>query len=190
MTNDVHIPIMGQSKLDEDLNRTLVDPTCYQGMVGSIMYLTASRPDLVFVVYMCAWYQAKPTEKHLNAVKQVFRYLKGTINMGLWYPKDIDFNLTAFADVDHAGYQDSRRSTSGSAYATLKDEIIAVRYHFIKEQVENEVVELYFVKTNYQLADIFTKSLARDRFEFLINRLGMQSITPEELKRFAASDEE
>ncbi|GJS63707.1 retrovirus-related pol polyprotein from transposon TNT 1-94 [Tanacetum coccineum] len=67
---------------------------------------------------------------------------------------------------------------------------IAVRYHFIKEQVENEVVELYFVKTDYQLADIFTKALARKHFEFLINCLGMQRITPKELKRLAESDEE
>ncbi|GJV55279.1 hypothetical protein Tco_1456284 [Tanacetum coccineum] len=64
----------------------------------------------------------------------------------------------------------------------------AVRYHFIKEQVENEVVELHFVKTDYQLADIFTKALARERFEFQINRLSMQSITPEELKRLVESD--
>ncbi|GKF38415.1 hypothetical protein Tco_0118476 [Tanacetum coccineum] len=108
--------------------------------------------------------------------------------MGLWYPKDTGFNLTAFADADHAVCQDSRRSTSGMQYSRTKH--IVVRYHFIKEQVENEVVEVYFVKTNYQLADIFTKALARERFEFLINRLGMQSITPKELKRLAESDEE
>ncbi|GKF25898.1 hypothetical protein Tco_0081792, partial [Tanacetum coccineum] len=67
---------------------------------------------------------------------------------------------------------------------------INVRYHFIKEQVENEVVELYFVKTDYQLANIFTKTLTRERFEFLIKRRGIQSITPEELKRLAESNEE
>ncbi|GKC85556.1 hypothetical protein Tco_1141273, partial [Tanacetum coccineum] len=67
---------------------------------------------------------------------------------------------------------------------------ITVRYHSIKEQVQNDVVELYFLKTNYQLADIFTKALARECFEFQINRLGMQSITPEELKRLGESDEE
>nr|GEW46144.1 retrovirus-related Pol polyprotein from transposon TNT 1-94 [Tanacetum cinerariifolium] len=60
-------------------------------------------------------YQAKPTEKHLNAVKRVFRYLKGTINMGLWYSKDTGMSLTAYADADHVGCQDTRRSTSGSA---------------------------------------------------------------------------
>ncbi|GJY18620.1 hypothetical protein Tco_0390111 [Tanacetum coccineum] len=84
-------------------------------MVGSLMYLTASRPDLVFVVCMCARYQAKPTKKHLEAIKCIFRYLKGTINMSLWYPKDNAMSLTAYADADHAGCQDSRRSTSGSA---------------------------------------------------------------------------
>ncbi|GJR83081.1 retrovirus-related pol polyprotein from transposon TNT 1-94 [Tanacetum coccineum] len=67
---------------------------------------------------------------------------------------------------------------------------IAVRYHFIKEQVENEIVELYFVKTDYQLADIFTKALARERFKFMIKHLGMQSITLEELKRLVESNEE
>ncbi|GJZ38585.1 hypothetical protein Tco_0585148 [Tanacetum coccineum] len=111
----VDIPMVGKSKLDEDPNGTPVDPTRYLGMVGSLMYLTANRSDLLFSVCMCARYQAKPTEKHLTVVKRVFRYLKGTINMGLWYPKDISFNLTAFADTDQAGCQDTRRSTSGSA---------------------------------------------------------------------------
>ncbi|GKC56618.1 retrovirus-related pol polyprotein from transposon TNT 1-94 [Tanacetum coccineum] len=75
----------------------------------------ACRPDLVFVVCMCAKYQAKPTKKHLEAIKRVFRYLRGTINMGLWYSKDIAIALTAYANTDHAGCQDTHRSTSGSA---------------------------------------------------------------------------
>ncbi|GJU23733.1 hypothetical protein Tco_1157075 [Tanacetum coccineum] len=84
-------------------------------MVCSLMYLIASRPDLEFVVCMCARYQASPTKKNLEALKRVFRYLRGTINWGLWYPKDTAMALTAYADVDHAGCQDTRRSTSGSA---------------------------------------------------------------------------
>ncbi|GKB32169.1 retrovirus-related pol polyprotein from transposon TNT 1-94 [Tanacetum coccineum] len=71
-------------------------------MVGSLMYLTASRPDLVFAVCMRARYQASPTKKHLEAVKWVFWYLQGTINMGLWYPKDTTMTLTAYANADHA----------------------------------------------------------------------------------------
>ncbi|GKD10037.1 retrovirus-related pol polyprotein from transposon TNT 1-94, partial [Tanacetum coccineum] len=232
--NAVDILIVERSKLDEDPNGNPVDPTRYRSMVGSLMYLTASRSDLVFFVCMCDRYQSKPTEKHLTAVKQVFRYLKGTINMGLWYPKDTRFDLTAFAYADHKGCQDSRRSTSGSAqffrekliswsskkqkctaistteankiplYYDSKSAIalscntvqhsrmkhIAVRYHFIKEQVENEVVELYFVKTAYQLSDIFTKTLTTECFKFLINLLVMQSITPKELKHLAETDED
>ncbi|GKA65203.1 retrovirus-related pol polyprotein from transposon TNT 1-94, partial [Tanacetum coccineum] len=81
----------------------------------SKVLVTSSRPGLVFNVCMCARYLKKPTKKHLTAVKRVFRYLKGTINMGLWYPKDTGIELTAYTDADHAGCQDTRRSTSGSA---------------------------------------------------------------------------
>ncbi|GKA92401.1 retrovirus-related pol polyprotein from transposon TNT 1-94 [Tanacetum coccineum] len=105
--------ILLKSKLDEDTQGKAVDPTHYRGMVGTLMYLTASRPDLTFVVCMCAWYQAKPTEKHLHAIKRIFKYLRGTVNRGLWYPKDSSIALTAYADADHAGCQDTRRSTSG-----------------------------------------------------------------------------
>ncbi|GJZ59901.1 retrovirus-related pol polyprotein from transposon TNT 1-94, partial [Tanacetum coccineum] len=175
----VHIPMVGQSKLDEDLNETPVDPTCYRGMIRSLMYLTASRPDLVFAVCMCARYQAKPTEKHLIVVKRVAKIQGKLIDYGF------NFNKIPL-------YSDSKSAIALSCNTVQhsRTKHIAVRYHFIKEQVENEVVELYFVKTDYQLADIFTKALARERFEFLINRLGMQSITQEDLKRLAESDEE
>ncbi|GKB94106.1 hypothetical protein Tco_0980243 [Tanacetum coccineum] len=102
-------------KLDEDPLRILVEHTRFRSMVGSLMYLTASRPDLVFAVCMCARYQASPTKKHLEALKRVFWYLKGTINWGILYPKDIAMALTAYANADHTGCQDTRRSTSGSA---------------------------------------------------------------------------
>ncbi|GKC46873.1 retrovirus-related pol polyprotein from transposon TNT 1-94, partial [Tanacetum coccineum] len=105
--------------------------------------------------------------------------------------KDTRFDLMAFADSGHAGCQESKKSTSGSAqFLGEKTKHIAVRYHFIKEQVENEIFELYFLKTAYQLADIFTKALVRECLEFHINLLGMQSITPEELKHLAESEEE
>nr|GEY61690.1 hypothetical protein [Tanacetum cinerariifolium] len=111
----IDTPMMKRSKLDEDHSGIPVDQTYYRSMIGSQMYLTASRPNLVFVVCMCARYQSNPTKKHLEAVKRVFRYLKGTINMGLWYPKDTAMAPTAYADVDHAGCQDTHRSTLGSA---------------------------------------------------------------------------
>ncbi|GJZ23056.1 retrovirus-related pol polyprotein from transposon TNT 1-94 [Tanacetum coccineum] len=110
----VDTPMVEKSKLDEDKEGKAVDPSHYRGMIGTLLYLTASRPDLQFAICMCARYQARPTKKHLNAVKRIFRYLKGTVHRGLWYPKDSSFALTAFADADHAGCQDTRRSTSGS----------------------------------------------------------------------------
>nr|GFC27303.1 uncharacterized mitochondrial protein AtMg00810-like [Tanacetum cinerariifolium] len=129
---------------------------------------------------MCARYQARPIGKHLHAVKRIFRYLRGTVNRGLWYPKDSSIALTAFADTDHAGCQDTRRSTSGSMQF-LGDRL---------EHVENEVIEIYFVNIEYQLADIFTKALGRERIEFLINKLGMRSFKPETLKELADEVEE
>ncbi|GKF42319.1 hypothetical protein Tco_0125661, partial [Tanacetum coccineum] len=109
LSDPVDTPMVDRLKLDEDLMGIPVDQTRFRGMVGSLMYLTSSRPDLVFDVCMCARYQVKPTKKHLEAIKRIFRYLKGTINMGLWYPKDNVMSLTAYVDADHAGCQDSRR---------------------------------------------------------------------------------
>ncbi|GJZ22847.1 retrovirus-related pol polyprotein from transposon TNT 1-94 [Tanacetum coccineum] len=259
-SDPVDTPMVERTKLDEDLSGIPVDQTQYRSMIGSLMYLTASRPDLVFAVCMCARYQSKPTKKHLEAVKRVFRYLQGSINMGLWYPKDTAMALTAYADADHAGCQDTRRSTSGSAqflgdklvswsskkqtstsissteaeyiamsgccaqilwmqsqlsdygfaynhiplYCDNKSAIalccnnvqhsrskhIDIRHHFIREQVEKGVVELYFVRTEYQLADIFTKALPRERFEFILPRLGMKSMKPDTLKRLQGDKDE
>ncbi|GJU12367.1 retrovirus-related pol polyprotein from transposon TNT 1-94 [Tanacetum coccineum] len=194
-SDPVDIPMVERSKLDEDLSGVPVDQTQYRSMVGSMMYLTASRPDLVFVVCMCARYQSKPTKKHLDAVKQVFRYLQGTINMGLWYPKDTAMALTAYVDADHAVSWSSKKKTSTSIFST-EAEYIAMSGCCAQilwmssqlEQVENGVVELYFVRTEYQLADIFTKALPRERFEFILPRLGMKCMKPETLKHPLATE--
>nr|GEZ87150.1 uncharacterized mitochondrial protein AtMg00810-like [Tanacetum cinerariifolium] len=85
----------------------------------------ASRPDIVHATCYCARYQAKPTEKHLTAVKRIFWYLKDTINMGLWYPKDTSFELTAFSDSNHAGCLDSRKSTSGGIQFLGGDKLVS-----------------------------------------------------------------
>nr|GEZ22916.1 hypothetical protein [Tanacetum cinerariifolium] len=108
-SDPVDTPMVEKSKLDEDPQGKTIDPTHYYGMVGTFMYLTASRPDLTFVVCVCAQYQAKPTEKHLHAVKRIFKYLRGTVNRRLWYPKDSSISLTAYVDADHVGCQDTRR---------------------------------------------------------------------------------
>ncbi|GJW65636.1 retrovirus-related pol polyprotein from transposon TNT 1-94 [Tanacetum coccineum] len=97
--------------------------------------------------------------------------------------------ICSFADADHAGCQDTRRSTPGSMQL-LGDRLVNWLYHFIKEQEENEVVELYFSRTEYQLEDIFTKALGRERLDFLINKLGMRSMSPETLKSLADEEDE
>nr|GFA96267.1 retrovirus-related Pol polyprotein from transposon TNT 1-94 [Tanacetum cinerariifolium] len=235
---------------------------------------------------------AKPTEKHLKEFKRIFRYLQGTVNIGLWYSKESGFKLIGFSDADYAGCKDTFKSTSSGAqflsekldsgfeltgfldadYAGCKDTFkstfdgaqflgeklvswslkkqdctvlsnaeaeyvslsaccaqvlwmrtqltdygfyfnkipiyydsksaiaiscnpvqhsrtkhIAVRYHFIKEHVEKGTIELYLIKTDYQLADIFTKALPTDRFNYLVRRLGMRSLSPKELERLAKS---
>nr|GEZ20807.1 retrovirus-related Pol polyprotein from transposon TNT 1-94 [Tanacetum cinerariifolium] len=85
---DIYTHMIEKNKLDADIQGTPVDDIHYHGMIGSLVYLMSSRPDLIYAVCLCARFQAKPVKKHLNAVKRVFRYLKGTIKMGLWYSKD------------------------------------------------------------------------------------------------------
>nr|GEW06771.1 hypothetical protein [Tanacetum cinerariifolium] len=97
-------PMVEKSKLDEDPQWKAIDPTRYRGMIGTLMYLTASRPDLVFVVCMCARYQAKPTKKHLHAVNRIFRYLRGTINLGVNFT-DVPDDDTTLAFLIKLGYK-------------------------------------------------------------------------------------
>ncbi|GJZ72464.1 retrovirus-related pol polyprotein from transposon TNT 1-94 [Tanacetum coccineum] len=203
LTSDfVDTPMVEKNKLDEDLQGTPVDAKLYRDMIRSLMYLTSSRPDLIYAVCLCARYQAKPTEKHLNAVKRIFWYLKGTINMGLWYSKDTGDKLvswsskkqkiTVILSTEIPLYCDNKSvialCCNNVQHSRAKH--IDVRYHFIKEQVENEIVGLYFVRTEYQLADIFIKPLPRERFNFLIEKLGMRSMSPETLKHMTEEENE
>nr|GEY37647.1 hypothetical protein [Tanacetum cinerariifolium] len=153
-------PMAMKPKLDADLSGNSVDQTDYRSKIGSLMYLTSIRPYTVQVVCFCTKYQSRPTEKHLKEVKRIFRYLRGTVNMGLWYPKDSSFELTAFSDADHAGCIDSRKRTSGG-------------------------IQFLGDKTEYQLADMFTKALPEDRFKYLVRRIGMRCLTPAELEVLA-----
>ncbi|GJV10965.1 retrovirus-related pol polyprotein from transposon TNT 1-94 [Tanacetum coccineum] len=236
---------MATERLDADLQGTPTDQTTYRRMIGGLMYLTASRPDIAFATFVCARYQARPTVKHLKEVKRIFRYLRQSYNMGLWYPKDSGFELIAYSDADHAGCKDDCKSTSGglqflggklvswsskkqdcTAMSTAEAEYVSlsaccaqviwmrtqlldygfkynripmycdsksaiaiscnpvqhsktkhidIRYHFIKEHVERGTVEIYFVGTEYQLADLFTKALPKERFEYLVHRIGLLS---------------
>ncbi|KAJ9544671.1 hypothetical protein OSB04_024378 [Centaurea solstitialis] len=233
--------------LGPDLAGKSVAQKIYRSMIGSLLYLTATRPDIMFSTCFCARFQANPKESHLAAVKRILRYLKGTPEMGLWYPKDSSFELISFTDSDYGGCKLDRKSTSGSCQfigdklvswtskkqncvsnSTAEAEYVAaasccsqvlwmktqlldygyklkrvpiycdsesaiaimsnpvqhsktkhidIRYHFIKDNVEKGNIEMFFVQTDYQLADLFSKSLDEKRFNFLVSKLGMLSPT-------------
>jgi len=91
-----------------------VDQKLYRGMISSLLYLSASRLDILFSVCLCARFQSDPRESHLTTVKRIFRYLKGTTNLGLLYMKSLDYKLIGFCDADYAGDRIERKSTSGN----------------------------------------------------------------------------
>nr|GFB34355.1 hypothetical protein [Tanacetum cinerariifolium] len=197
------------------------------------LYLTASGPDLQFAICMCARYQARPTEKHVHAVKMIFRYLRGIVNRGLWYPKDSSVTLTAFADADHAGCQDTRWSTSGSvqflgerliswsskrqnsaAISSTEAEYIALSgccaqilgcdHNFwimalystkfqcivtIKVLLPYAAIMSNTLGLSTSISDIIS-SKSRAKIEFLTNKLGMRSFTPETLKQLMNEEDE
>nr|GEX73227.1 uncharacterized mitochondrial protein AtMg00810-like [Tanacetum cinerariifolium] len=103
---------MATAKLDTDLQGTQVNQTMYRDMIGGLMYLTASRPDIGFVTFVYACYRVCPTKKHLKEIKRIIRYPRETINMGLWYSKDSGFELIAYSDADHAWCNNDCKSTS------------------------------------------------------------------------------
>nr|GEX94052.1 hypothetical protein [Tanacetum cinerariifolium] len=105
-------PIDTEKPLLKDLDGEDVDVHTYRSMIGSLMYLTSSRPDIMFAVCVCAPFQVTPKASHLHAVKRIFRYLKGKPHLGLWYPKDSPFNLVAYSDSDYAGASLDKKSTT------------------------------------------------------------------------------
>nr|GEY06493.1 uncharacterized mitochondrial protein AtMg00810-like [Tanacetum cinerariifolium] len=133
----VDTPMVEKSK-DEDKEGKAVDPSHYCGMIGTRLYLIANRPNLQFAICMCTRYQAWPTEKHVHAVKRIFRYLRGTVHRGLWYSKDSSVALTAFADADHAGCQDTRRNSIPSNRPTT----VEVPSELPKVGMQNGVIEI------------------------------------------------
>ncbi|XP_073525497.1 uncharacterized protein [Phyllobates terribilis] len=109
----LHTHVSTGTKLDTDLNGPKTNETLYRGMVGSLMYLIASRRDIFFAVSLCARFQSDPRESHVAIIKQILCYLKGTTNLCLWYHKHCDFTLVGFTDADYAWYLVDRKITLG-----------------------------------------------------------------------------
>ncbi|GJX94475.1 hypothetical protein Tco_0349061 [Tanacetum coccineum] len=236
-------PISMKTKLTKDVEGESVDNTKYRGMIGSLLYLTASRPDIMFSVFLCARFQEDPKISHLEAVKRIFRYVKGTMHLGLWYLKGSGIETIVYADSDHAGDYVDQKSTSGiftfmgccltswfskkptalvistteaeyvSAgkacqqalwmkqalvyYVIRLDDIpimcdnkgaidlsknpiqhsrtkhIEIRHHFLRDNVQKGNISIEKVSLEDNIADILTKPLKRESFNYLRLGLGM-----------------
>ncbi|GJU97506.1 retrovirus-related pol polyprotein from transposon TNT 1-94 [Tanacetum coccineum] len=196
------------NNLGPDLAGKSVNENSYRGMIRSLMYLTATRPDIQFSTVLCARYQSNPKESHLIDVKRILRYMKGTPTLGLYCPKCLGFDLKGYSDSDYAGCNMNRKSISGacqilggklvcwsakkqyqlsdydihykmvpifcdntSTIAISNNPVlhsrtkhIDIRYHFIRDHILKGDIELHFIPTEYQLADIFTKPLDEPTF--------------------------
>ncbi|GJW44022.1 hypothetical protein Tco_0072821 [Tanacetum coccineum] len=185
-------------------------------MIKSLMYLTATRPNIQFFTVLCVRYQSNPKESHLTAMKRILRYLKGTLTFGLYYPKCSGFDIKGYSDSDYAGCNMDRKSTLSACqilrgklvcWSAKKQQLVAmslaeaeyvtaagaiaisnnpvlhsrtkhidIRYHFIRDHILKGDIELHFIPTEYQLADIFTKPLDEPTFTRLKAELGILNI--------------
>ncbi|CAL8990056.1 unnamed protein product [Prunus brigantina] len=242
----VSIPLVTSEKLSKNDGSGLASEEQYRRIVGSLLYLTATRPDIMFAASLLARFMHCPTSKHLGTAKRILRYVKGTLDYGLEYVKGKGAVLIGYCDSDWSGSVDDSKSTSGYAFsfgsgvfawASVKQNCVALstaeaeyisaseattqaiwlrfvledfgelqteatplhcdnisaiaitrnpvfhqktkhidrRYHFIKDALQEGTVDLIYCPTNEQLADIFTKALAKDRFCYLREKLGVKS---------------
>ncbi|GJT16570.1 retrovirus-related pol polyprotein from transposon TNT 1-94 [Tanacetum coccineum] len=241
-------PMSSDTKLTKDKECESVDSTKYQGMIGSLLYLMASRPDIMFGVCLYARFQEDPKISHLEAVKRIFRYIKGTTHLGLWYPKGTGIETIVYADSDHAGDYVDRKRTSGIctfvgccltswfsknqtalAISTTEAEYVSarkacqqalwmkqalidydvrlndvpimcdnkgtidfsknpmqhsrtkhieIRHHFLRDNVQKEHILIEKVSSVDNIADILTKPLKRESFNYLHLGLGMMEHIP------------
>ncbi|GJX33134.1 retrovirus-related pol polyprotein from transposon TNT 1-94 [Tanacetum coccineum] len=132
-------PTETNKALIKDEEAENVDVHLYRSMIGSLMYLTASRPDIMFAVCACARFQVTPKTSHLHAVKRIFRYLKGQPKLGLWYPRDSPFDLEAFSDSDYAGASLDRKSTTGGCQFLGKRQVL-----WIQIWIQNQMLDYGF----------------------------------------------
>ncbi|KAM2677793.1 hypothetical protein EV1_004297 [Malus domestica] len=244
----VSIPLPTGEKLKKVDGSELADETMYRKIVGSLLYLTATRPDLMYAASLLSRFMNGPTKKHFGVARRVLRYVQGTLSYGIEYAKDSDAILVGFCDADWAGSEDDCRSTSGYAFsfgsgifswASVKQNTVALstaeaeyvsaakataqaiwlrfvlddfgemqadatplfcdnmsaismvknpvfhqktrhinrKFHFIREALQEGVINVKFCRSEEQLADIFTKALPKDRFNYLRMKLGVKPVS-------------
>jgi hypothetical protein len=243
----VSIPLATGEKLKKVDGSELADEGLYRRIVGSLLYLTATRPDLMYAASLLSRFMTGPTKIHMGAAKRVLRYVQGTLSYGIEYVRDQSTTLIGFCDADWAGSEDDSRSTSGYAFSfgsgvfswsSVKQNTVALstaeaeyisaseataqaiwlrfvlddfgemqaeatplfydnmsaismarnpvfhqrtrhinrRYHFIREALQEGVINIQFCRSEEQLADIFTKALPKDRFKQLRLKLGVKLV--------------
>ncbi|GJU50962.1 retrovirus-related pol polyprotein from transposon TNT 1-94 [Tanacetum coccineum] len=245
-SNPTKTQMSTEIKLTKDDEADFVDSSKYRGMIGSLLYLTASRPDIMFSICLCARIQENPKTTHLEVVKRIFRYIRGTSHLGLWYPKGTEIETRVYTDSDHAGDYVDRKSTSGVCtftgccltswfakkqtalaistteaeyfsarkacqqalwmkqalidYGICLDNIpimcdnkgvidlsknpvqhsrtkhIEIRRHFLRDNVQKGNISIEKVTSEDNIADIFTKPLKREVFNYLRLGLGMMEL--------------
>ncbi|GJU49155.1 putative ribonuclease H-like domain-containing protein [Tanacetum coccineum] len=174
-------PMETKLPLTKDEEAFDVDVHLYRSMIGSLMYLTASRPDIMYAVCVCSRFQVTPKTSHLNAVKRIFKYLKGKPNLGLWYPRESPLDLEAFSDSDYGGSNLDRKSTTGGCqflgqrliswqYPVYhsKTKHIEIRHHFIRDCYEKKLISVEKIHTDLNVADLLTKPFDGPRFNYLV----------------------
>ncbi|GKE30178.1 hypothetical protein Tco_1445562 [Tanacetum coccineum] len=177
-------PMSSDTKLMKDEECESVDSTKYRGMIGSLLYLMASRPDIMFSVCLCARFQEDPKTSHLEAVKCIFRYIKDTMPLGLWYPKGTGIETIVYADSDHARDYVDPNSTSGICMFVG----CCLTSWFLKKQIALAIsttevgykghISIEKVPSVDNIADILTKPLKRESFNYLRLGLGMMEHIP------------
>ncbi|GKB78213.1 hypothetical protein Tco_0945108 [Tanacetum coccineum] len=173
----IKTPMSSETKLTQDEDGESIDDTNYHGMIGSLLYLTASRPNIMFSVCLCVPFQEDPQTSHREAVKRIFRYIKGATHLGLWYPKGTGVETIVYINSDHAGDYIDQRSTSGAIdlsknpvlYSHTKH--IEIRHKFLHDNVQKGNISIEKVSSEDNIADILTKPLKREPFNLL--RLGI-----------------
>ncbi|KAJ0865146.1 putative RNA-directed DNA polymerase [Helianthus annuus] len=211
----IDTPMDSTVKLCADKGKELADPTMYRKIVGSLIYLTLTRPDIAFEVGVLSRYMQTPRKPHLDAIRRVLRYVKHTFNMGVRFNQGEKLELSGFCDADYAGDVDTRRSTTGYVFKLgrgaitwcskrqptvslstteaeyraaamaaqevtwLRSKHIEVHYHFIREKVLEGEIDLKYVSTHRQEADMFTKSLPKEKLKMFRTEIGMEEVNIE-----------
>ncbi|GJW71391.1 hypothetical protein Tco_0128308 [Tanacetum coccineum] len=185
-------PMETSKPLMKDENAKDVDVYLYRSMIGSLMYLSSSRPDIMFVVCACARFQVTPKVLHLHDVKRIFRYLKGQPKLGLWYPKDSLFDLEAYTDSDYASASLDRKSTTGGcqflrsrliSWQCKKQTIVSnstteAEYVAATNSNEKKLIQMIKIHTDQNVVDVLTKAFNVGRFQYRNASIGI-SLTSE-----------